>query len=257
MTTHQLRVVVEAEDYDAALRFYRDVLGLPEQESYHGDGDARVSILDAGRATLELSNPAQVRMIDRVETDGDRSERMRLAFEVDDTAATTDVLAAAGATVTATPRETPWRSLNARLRTPGDLQVTLFQELETLQERAARPGFRTEPDDVATVLDLERELQTSDLRHDTARLERLIAPDFAGIDDSGRAWDHAGIADALTRDAPAATDMQDLAGHAIADGVVLVTWASVRHERRARRSSLWRRDPDGWRLVHHQGTPLA
>jgi catechol 2,3-dioxygenase-like lactoylglutathione lyase family enzyme len=49
----QLRLVVEAEDYEAALVFYRDVLGLPEQEAYEGEGDARVTILDAGRATLE------------------------------------------------------------------------------------------------------------------------------------------------------------------------------------------------------------
>lgn len=32
-----------------------------------GDGDARVVILDAGRATLELANSAQVTMIDEVE----------------------------------------------------------------------------------------------------------------------------------------------------------------------------------------------
>ena len=36
---------------------------------------------------------------------------------------------AAGAAVEASARETPWRSLNARLRGPADLQLTLFQEL--------------------------------------------------------------------------------------------------------------------------------
>ena len=30
----QLRIGVEAEAYDEALAFFRDVLGLPEQESY-------------------------------------------------------------------------------------------------------------------------------------------------------------------------------------------------------------------------------
>jgi len=30
----------------------------------------------------------------------------------------------------ASARETPWRSLNARLRGPADLQLTLFQELD-------------------------------------------------------------------------------------------------------------------------------
>lgn len=130
---HQLRLVVEAEDYDAALTFYRDVLGLPEQEAYQGEDDARVTILDAGRATLELSNPAQVRMIDRVEADGRPSLKLRVAFEVDDAAAATRQAVAGGAALVAEPRETPWRSLNSRLNGPAGLQLTLFQELDDLR----------------------------------------------------------------------------------------------------------------------------
>ena len=83
----QLRVVVEAEDFDRALAFYRDVLGLPEEAAFEGDGDARVVILDAGRATLELANPAQRRMIDAVEVGRDVSPPIRLAFEVTDATA--------------------------------------------------------------------------------------------------------------------------------------------------------------------------
>ena len=63
----QLRLVVETVDFDAALAFYRDALGLPELAAFAGRGDARVAILDVRRATLELANPAQKRMIDRVE----------------------------------------------------------------------------------------------------------------------------------------------------------------------------------------------
>ncbi|GGH35923.1 VOC family protein [Microbacterium album] len=139
----QLRVVVEVEDLDGALALFRDALGLPEQAAFQGEDGARVAILHAGAATLELANPAQVRMIDRVETDGGRSARIRLAFEVDDTQAMTSRLVDGGAELTAAPRETPWRSLNARLEVPGDLQVTLFQELEPLAEREAREGFGT------------------------------------------------------------------------------------------------------------------
>jgi predicted enzyme related to lactoylglutathione lyase len=125
----QLRVVVEAEDFDAALRFYRDVLGLTEQAAFEGEGEARVAILDAGRATLELANPAQKRMIDAVEVGRDVAPRIRLAFEVADTSTATRDLVAAGATVVAEPTETPWRSLNSRLDAPAGLQITLFQEL--------------------------------------------------------------------------------------------------------------------------------
>ena len=126
----QLRVVVEAEDYDEAVRFYRDVLGLPEEAAFEGDGDARVTILDAGRATLEIANPAQKRMIDAVEVGRDVAPKIRIAFEVADGPATTDDLVAAGAELIAAPRETPWRSMNSRLSAPAGLQITIFQELE-------------------------------------------------------------------------------------------------------------------------------
>lgn len=132
----QLRLVVEVDDFDAALAFYRDALGLPEVAAFEGAGDARVAILEAGRATLELANPAQKRMIDRVEASGIASPRIRVAFEVDDADGATRRLEAAGATVVAAPVETPWRSRNARLEAPGDLTLTLFEELDA-EERFA------------------------------------------------------------------------------------------------------------------------
>lgn len=138
----QLGLVVEAEDYEAAVAFFRDALGLTEQAAFEGEGDARVTILEAGRATLEISNPAQVRLIDQVEADGQPSAKIRIAFEVDDSAATTRDLVEAGGTLIAEPRETPWKSLNSRLEAPAGLQITLFQELESIDERSAKPGFK-------------------------------------------------------------------------------------------------------------------
>ena len=126
----QLRLVVHAEDYEQALRFYRDVLGMPEQESYAGDGGALVAILDAGRATLELSNTAQVEMIDEVEVGRRVAPHFRVALEVDDARTATSAAVAGGAELVAPPTETPWRSLNARLEGPAGVQLTLFQELD-------------------------------------------------------------------------------------------------------------------------------
>lgn len=138
----QLRLVVETEDYDAALTFFRDVLGLVEREVVPSEGDARITILEAGRATLELSNPAQVRMIDQVEADGQPSAKIRVAFEVEDSETATTDLVAAGGTLIAEPRETPWRSLNSRLNGPAGLQITLFQELDPPAEPPAEPSDR-------------------------------------------------------------------------------------------------------------------
>jgi predicted enzyme related to lactoylglutathione lyase len=126
----QMRLVVEAEDYEAAVRFYRDVLGLPEELAVSGPGGADVTILAAGRATLEIANPAQKRYIDEVEVGRPVAPRLRVAFEVADAAATSDGLLAGGAELIAAPTPTPWGSLNARLAAPAGLQVTIFQELD-------------------------------------------------------------------------------------------------------------------------------
>ena len=125
---HELRLVVTAPDYDEALAFYRDALGLPERLSY-SSADGRVTILEAGRATLELTDPPHAAYIDEVEVGRRVAGHVRVAFEVDDSAATLRQLEAAGATVLAEPTRTPWSSLNARLEGPAGLQLTLFTEL--------------------------------------------------------------------------------------------------------------------------------
>ena len=124
----ELRLVVTAADYDQALRFYRDVLGMPERAAYSSPG-GRVTILEAGRATLELADPPHAAYIDDVEVGHRAAGHIRIAFQVDDTAAATARLAAAGATIIAGPTPTPWQSINARLEGPAGLQLTLFSDL--------------------------------------------------------------------------------------------------------------------------------
>lgn len=133
MTVSQLRLVLETDDLDAALAFYRDVVGLTEREAYSEDDGARVHILEIPSATLELANPQQVRFIDRVEVGSSVAHpyplTVRIAFEVPDAAAAAAAWQAGGAEPVASPTETPWRSLNARMEAPGGMQVTAFQEL--------------------------------------------------------------------------------------------------------------------------------
>jgi lactoylglutathione lyase len=85
-----------------------------------------VTILEAGRATLELTDPPHAAYVDEVEVGRRVAGHIRVAFEVEDSAAATATLAAAGATVLAEPTRTPWDSLNARLEGPAGLQLTLF-----------------------------------------------------------------------------------------------------------------------------------
>jgi catechol 2,3-dioxygenase-like lactoylglutathione lyase family enzyme len=128
----QLRLCVTAPDYDEALRFYRDVLGLREQATYTSPDSApggRVTILEAGVATLELADPTYAAYIDQVEVGSRVAGAVRVAFEVADAPAVTAALEDAGAEVIAPPTRTPWDSLNARLAAPAGLQLTIFAEL--------------------------------------------------------------------------------------------------------------------------------
>lgn len=128
MSVRELRLVVTVEDHDEAVRFYRDVLGLPELADF-SSAEGNVVLLDAGRATVEVVDRRQAQFIDRVEVGRRVAGHIRVAFEVADAAATTATLSGAGAAVLAEPVRTPWNSLNSRLTAPDGLQLTLFEEL--------------------------------------------------------------------------------------------------------------------------------
>lgn len=126
MSVHQLRLVVTAADYDEAVHFYRDVLGMPERDAVQPPA-GRVMILDAGQATLEIAEPSTAEYIDEVEVGRRVAGHIRVAFQVDDVLTSTSALAEAGGSVLAEPRRTPFGSVNARLEGPAGLQLTLFE----------------------------------------------------------------------------------------------------------------------------------
>ncbi|WP_203337950.1 UPF0158 family protein [Nocardioides limicola] len=111
--------------------------------------------------------------------------------------------------------------------------------------------------DIKEVMRLERHLQTPACRQDPAGLRALLADDFIEIGASGRTWDPESIIAHVRAEKPAdEIEIAEMTARALAADLVLVQWTSQRAGRRARRTSMWRRDPGGWRLVHHQGTPL-
>ena len=112
-------------DFDQALRFYRDTLGL-EQTADWSSADGRVVLLEAGRATLELFDEAQAQYVDRIETGRRVSGPVRLGVEVGDSDETARRLVAAGARQVAPPVTTPWGDRNARVQAPDGMQLTLF-----------------------------------------------------------------------------------------------------------------------------------
>ncbi len=121
----ELRVVLTVPDFEQALAFYRDALGLEQIADWSSDA-GRVVALGAGRATLELFDEAQAETVDRIEAGRRVSGSVRLALEVTDSEATARRLVLAGAEEVAPPVTTPWGDRNARVRSPDGMQLTLF-----------------------------------------------------------------------------------------------------------------------------------
>jgi catechol 2,3-dioxygenase-like lactoylglutathione lyase family enzyme len=121
----ELRVALTVKDFDQALAFYRDALGL-EQIADWSSGSGRVVALDAGRATIELFDDAQAEAVDAIEAGRRVSGTVRLAVRVADSEDMARRLAAAGATQVAPPVVTPWGDRNARVQAPDGMQLTLF-----------------------------------------------------------------------------------------------------------------------------------
>src|SRR6478672_10351585 len=113
----EFRVVLTVPDFDEAVSFYRDALGLEQLADWSGD-DGRVILLDGGHATLELFDEQQAASVDRIEAGSRVSGTVRLALEVDDLDGMAQRLLAAGAKTEAEPVVPPWGGRNARLRTP-------------------------------------------------------------------------------------------------------------------------------------------
>jgi lactoylglutathione lyase len=121
----ELRVTLTVADFDEALAFYRDALGLEQLADWSSEG-GRVVLLEAGRATLELFDETQAETVDAIEAGGRVSGTVRLALRVAGSEETARRLVTAGAEQVAPPVTTPWGDRNARVRAPDGMQMTLF-----------------------------------------------------------------------------------------------------------------------------------
>lgn len=94
-----------------------------------------------------------------------------------------------------------------------------------------------------------------------AALDALLDPAFEEIGASGRLCGReealAILVERAGRPDPAQRSIRDAASREIAPGLHLLTYTLATPDRVTRRASLWRRTPDGWRIVHHRGTVSA
>lgn len=125
MSVIEFRVALTVADYDKAIAFYRDGLGLDPGEIWTSDGQAQ--IFGAGRATLEVFDPIHAHSVDELEVGEAVSGQIRFAVQVPDVQAALERALQYGAVLVHEPALTPWNDLNARVKAPDGLQITLFQ----------------------------------------------------------------------------------------------------------------------------------
>lgn len=125
MTVKSFRVALTTDDFERAVTFYRDGLGLDPGELWTDNG--RGQLFGAGAASLEIFDPAYAAGVDQIEVGERVSGQIRFAFEVADVRAAMARALQYGAALVHEPALTPWGDLNVRLRSPEGLQITLFQ----------------------------------------------------------------------------------------------------------------------------------
>jgi ribonuclease HI len=104
------------------------------------------------------------------------------------------------------------------------------------------------------VVALELQLLDPAVRADREAVERLLHPEFREIGASGRLWDRASMVAALAQDPGTGARASEIDARFVAEDLVLVTYVTDSDDGHARRSSLWVRGEDGWRVLFHQGT---
>ncbi|HEU0296528.1 MAG TPA: VOC family protein [Anaerolineales bacterium] len=131
----QLRVALTVRDFERAVKFYCEGLGLEPAAIWNNDG-GQALMLNMGNATLEVFDERQAEVIDQLEAGRRVSGQIRFALQVPDLQAAMERLLAHGATLVHSPVITPWGDHNVRLQDPDGMQITLFQVSEN-NKRAA------------------------------------------------------------------------------------------------------------------------
>ena len=127
---------------------------------------------------------------------------------------------------------------------------------------AMEPTLTTDPDlpsILAELSSLEPIFHWPDFAMSRAELEKMTADDFWETGASGRRYSRQFVLDVLEqrRDAPQADvwETSDFNCRRLAEDVYLLTYTLLQDSTRlTRRSTIWQKTSDSWKIVYHQGT---
>lgn len=127
----ETRIALTVTDFDQALAFYRDGLGLALVEDWTASETGRSAVLAAGRASIELLDERDATYTDRVEVGERVTGPTRLALEVESVAVVAASLQERGARLLHAPVHTSWGTLTQRVQAPDGMQISLYQKDQT------------------------------------------------------------------------------------------------------------------------------
>jgi hypothetical protein len=109
---------------------------------------------------------------------------------------------------------------------------------------------------------LEEQLLQTDFRRDRKAVSKLLANDFREFGSSGRLRNKQQILDLLETEPAFRATVQDFQAIELVSGVSLVTYTAVVDRPGAKtaaslRTSIWVMREGRWRMIFHQGTPVA
>lgn len=94
-------------------------------------------------------------------------------------------------------------------------------------------------------------------RANPRRMRELLRDDFIEFGSSGRVYEKRMLIDMLAKEEHAEVVIRDFSVRELAAETALVTYRSVGQSgQEARRSSIWVKEADGWRMAFHQGTRI-
>jgi len=124
----ELRIALTVDDYEKAIAFYRDGLGLEPGDVWSGSG--RAQVFGGGTAMLEIFDNDYAKYVDEMEVGEPSNGQVRFAVQVPDIEKALTRALEHGGKLVHEPVETPWKDLTARVQAPDGMQITLFQVVE-------------------------------------------------------------------------------------------------------------------------------
>jgi hypothetical protein len=107
---------------------------------------------------------------------------------------------------------------------------------------------------------MERALHSAEARAHTSLISAKLSPDFFEYGSSGKIWTRENVLEDLVKeDGSTRIESKDYKAKLLSKDVVLVTYISAKIKTglpsvEFLRSSIWRKNADGWQIEFHQGT---